>query len=474
MAKTFMIDDGKNTRLVSELGLPTIPYSEKVQDFEFHDYIIKIFDNYDVGKLIVPVSLGNGGGQFRGLKLAMHLRLTREIGAKRLIPIVLVSDYDFDEIMMRAKNDYLNLNYLLLTEGVKLVESNATIIKRIVDTIAPILPNKFVSDVLGRLKIIPTEIIGKHSLANQWGAFRLDEILQTEAFIHNKELLNRQKELYFKYIRSLNDDLNGLSGTIHSPISTLDSAKNLGKKILFIDDEADKGWAGVLAKVFDKADFQFISKNEFSTFYSEAENKIVTEDWDLILLDLRLNPIEEEKPAFIAKGDVESYSGTKLLKTIKVQNRGTQVIIFTASNKAWNMKALLDLGADGYFIKESPDTGFSYQFSKENTENLIKTVELCLNKGYLSTIYSRKKTIEAYLYSKLCSFDDSYDDFLMELNTQINISYDLLYSAKSSINFVYAYLSLYKFLELIGNTIVPAFGPCLTSNSTLSPSFRVR
>jgi DNA-binding NarL/FixJ family response regulator len=32
--------------------------------------------------------------------------------------------------------------------------------------------------------------------------------------------------------------------------------------------------------------------------------------------------------------------------------------MFTASNKAWNMKALLDAGADGYYIKESPENIF--------------------------------------------------------------------------------------------------------------------
>ena len=445
-----MIDDSRNKTLVEGLGFPTISYSDKVNDIEFHDYVINLFESYDIEKLVIPVSLGNGGGTFRGLKLAMHIRLTKEIGNKKLIPILFVSHFEFDEIMIRAKNDYLNLNYLLLTEGCKLVENDVKMIKRIIETMLPIDANKFASDVLGRLKILPTELIGKHSLANQWGAFRLDEILQTKAFEDKKELKNRQKELYFKFIRSLNDDTEGGATTALS----LKLSVIANKKILFIDDEADKGWSDVLMKMFDTSDFQFIPQNTFTQFYNDAENKIANDDWDLILLDLRLNPEEEEKPTFIAKGDISSYSGAKLLEKIKNKNRGTQVIIFTASNKAWNMKALLDLGADGYFIKESPEIGFTYQFSKENVENFLLNVENCLNKGYLQDIYTRKITIESHLNSKLGTVNSDYDDFLTELRAQINISYDLLYSARTDINFVYAYLSLYKFLESIANTKV--------------------
>ena len=450
MAKTYMIEDGKNALLASKLGFPTIDYSEKIQDIEFHKYVVSIFEDYDAEKLIIPVSLGNGGGTFRGLKLGLHIRLTREIGFKRLIPILFISDDDFDDIMKMAKNDYLNLNYLLLTEGVKLVEKNAESIKRVIDTIVPINPNKFASDVLGRLKIVPTEIIGKHSLANQWGAFRLDEILQTNALNSKKELKNRQAELYFKFVRSLSEDFGTISSTALSP----NSITSTGKRILLIDDEADKGWSDVLVKIFDKSDFQFIQKNTFTQFYNDAESHILNEDWDLILLDLRLNPEEEETRAFIAEGNINNYSGAKLLQTIKDKNRGTQVIIFTASNKAWNMKALLDIGADGYFIKESPESGFSYQFSKENVQNFMLSVETCLNKGYLHDIYLRKCAIESYLNSKIDTIDSAYDDFLIELHTQINISYNLLYSARIDINFVYAYLSLYKFLESIANTKV--------------------
>lgn len=50
----------------------------------------------------------------------------------------------------------------------------------------------------------------------------------------------------------------------------------------------------------------------------------------------------------------DDMSGMNILKRIKQVNPGNQVIIFTASSKSWNLKALMDNGADEYYLKESP------------------------------------------------------------------------------------------------------------------------
>lgn len=448
MDKIFVISDGKNS-FINKLNFDKIEFPDISTDIEIHDYVIRIFENKNIDKLIIPVNLANGRLGFRGLKLGMHIRLTAEIKEKRLIPLIFVSDDKLDTLMILAKNNALNLNYLLVTEGCVLVEENEEEIQEFVEDKAPIKANRFKTQVLDRLKILPSEEVGKHSLANQWGAFRLDEMAHTQAFEGRKDLKNKQKELYFKFIRSFNDDYNNLELTdsaIHEKTKTIISEN---KKILLIDDEADKGWSDVLSKIFVGADFQFIAKNNFEQFRVEAENKIQLEDWDLILLDLRLNPTEEEKSEFIAEGKIENYSGTKLLQQIKIKNKGTQVIIFTASNKAWNMKALLDLGADGYFIKESPDVGFSNDFSKENIDNFLLTAKSCLDKSYLQDIYRRKIIIEIQLKAKK-GISTDYDYFLEDIKTQIDISYDLLYLANDVHGFAYSFFSLYKVLEAIG------------------------
>ena len=459
----YKIDDRRNL-FIEKLGFPEIEYNELAQDANYHEYVIRLFKYHrPVKKLIIPVHLGNAGIKFRGLKLALHIRLTVEIGEGRFIPIIFVSDDDFEENMFSAKNNNLNLNYLLLTEGCVLVEENETQIKKLVEITEAINPLKFKSDVLDRLKILPSEEIGKHSLANQWGAFRLDEMAHTEA-LKDKELLkNKQKELYFKYIRSFNDDYSNFNKSNSPTVLTPKIINSTNKKILLIDDEVSKGWSDVLSKIFVGADFQFIPESKsFTQFKTDAEHKIQQENWDLVLLDLRLNPVVEDKSEFIAKGVIEDYSGTQLLQLIKDKNRGTQVIIFTASNKAWNMKALLKLGADGYFIKESPESGFSNDFSRENIDNFIKTAKECLEKRYLQDIFTQKEIIDGLLQSRKGVSTDCDDYSLEELKTQIDISYNLLYPANTVPEFAYAFFSLYKVLEAIGkqkvtdNDITPA------------------
>ena len=460
MEGIYKIQD--NNPFIEKLDFTSIGYYELVQDVDFDAFVIKIFSQNSIKKLVIPVHLGNAGTRFRGLKLALHIRLTVEIGMGRLIPIIFVSDDDLEDNLFLAKNNKLNLNYLLLTEGCVLAEENAVLIQKLAESQQPIDPLKFKSQVLNRLKILPSEEIGKHALANQWGAFRLDEMAHTLAFEGKKELKNKQKELYFKYIRSFNDDYNDLNKVNNTANLTPKTVNSQGKKILLIDDEANKGWSDVLSKIFIGADFQAVTAINFQQLKIVAENKIQQEDWDLVLLDLRLNPTEEERSGFIAEGKIENYSGTKLLQFIKAKNKGTQVIIFTASNKAWNMKSLLDLGADGYFIKESPELGFSNDFSKENVDNFLETAKNCLEKGYLQDIFKQKMLIDTELRAKK-GRSTEYDDFLDDLKTQLEISYNTLSHAITPNDFVFAYILIYRVLEIIGDKLI-------TKNTTTNES----
>jgi hypothetical protein len=64
--------------------------------------------------------------------------------------------------------------------------------------------------------------------------------------------------------------------------------------------------------------------------------------------------------------------------------------MFTASNKAWNMDELYEAGADGYYVKEHPETANDPEFSVKNFQNFHKTVENCLKKGTLLRKYWKK------------------------------------------------------------------------------------
>jgi hypothetical protein len=67
----------------------------------------------------------------------------------------------------------------------------------------------------------------------------------------------------------------------------------------------------------------------------------------------------------------------------------------TASNKAWNMQQLLDVGADGYFIKEDPESNPSEEVSKSSYEAFKELIKKCQDKyNQLKPFWKYIKEIE--------------------------------------------------------------------------------
>ncbi|NJN25521.1 MAG: response regulator [Cyclobacteriaceae bacterium] len=144
----------------------------------------------------------------------------------------------------------------------------------------------------------------------------------------------------------------------------------------------------------------------------------------------------------------------KLLHKIKGINKGIQVIILTASNKAWNMKALLDAGADGYFIKESPEIPVSDDASKTNYDNLVKAIKEALDKNYLKVIDKiHKKAIE-FIDNDFSTKNTNYQLFYDRARSSLDIAFELLkYASKDNKYFNLAYLTYYQILEDYTNQI---------------------
>ena len=69
-----------------------------------------------------------------------------------------------------------------------------------------------------------------------------------------------------------------------------------GKKILLIDDEADKGWSDVLKQMLNGSTFKTIKEQaaDYSSLSEAAQDEIESGNYDLIFLDLRMNGVQEE------------------------------------------------------------------------------------------------------------------------------------------------------------------------------------
>ncbi|MEW6419324.1 MAG: hypothetical protein AB1480_14630 [Nitrospirota bacterium] len=132
------------------------------------------------------------------------------------------------------------------------------------------------------------------------------------------------------------------------------------ERILLIDDEyKTAGWKDTLETICGK-----MIKAIGSSTWQKAEDVLNDEEvktilklpsdkhllpYDLILLDLRLTKDDENIDGM---REANKFSGVQLLKEIRGKDSTIPVILFTASNKAYNIREAEKLKINGYFPKE--------------------------------------------------------------------------------------------------------------------------
>ena len=316
--------------------------------------------------------VGNDSDKFFGLILAHHIRLDRVL---RKLAILITGAEDKSSLMEYEPD----LSHLIHTGGTGYfsnIEEAISNIQKLRSKISllKITPSTFKGGILDKLVVRqPEEQQGRHGIANQWGAYRMAQV--GDLNINYKF----PSTLYFKYLLAQSN--NPDSKTITFPSVS---------KILFIDDNHHKGWKDCLEQLFGKG--KIVARKSWEEVVEEQITAQIKQDeFDLIILDLYfgenkdINREEGKDILKLIKGSKEKNE-----TTIKGLNPVVPVIMFTASNKAWNMDELYELGADGYYVKEHPETAHDKEFSIKNFEIFYKTVSSCLKKGTLLRGYWRK------------------------------------------------------------------------------------
>jgi CheY-like chemotaxis protein len=437
--ENIAIISDKHSNLFTKLGLSQfIFFDDLLTDSKISDWLQNNFEQYPkIDKIVIPVRLGTDDADYLGLRVGLHIRLSRTLKEKRLIPIVFISSETIEEIIgNQIQNDKLQSGILLFTKGTTLIdffdfEEKLPLFNEYLNE------NELLRNVLPKLKI-PNERMQGHQLANEWGAFRLAKFANIEL-----KTIEQPDDLYFKYQFSLsNIDIDSKTKNKIGPNS-------YGCNALLIDDNASNGWEELIKHIIEIEINKPSSKFYSISTFEEANQYQVYEKHDIIFLDLRLKKEEDDSNIYTPAKDL---SGLKLLTKIKAINKGIQVIIITASNKAWNMKLLLDEGADAYFIKESPEIITSDERSKENYDNFVSNIKYCFERRYLRSIYTNIKNINERLQMVRNGNPDF--SFLEEIEKQLEIAFDMHYNAKSKEQFAYAYVTLYMTIELINKQYV--------------------
>lgn len=433
-----------NFFLISEQFVFDVDFDKDV-DFYIDENITggdlkRKLDTADI--VFIKVSLSQNYLEYLGIRLAYHIRLTKSLGEKANIPIVFVSEESLQ---------FLGLTYpepsIFFTKGIYFIKESIEDFEKALRWYIDgnIKGLEQTGDFIEALNIAPpANYQSHHSITNEWSVLRWAKVLNIP--FENIQLKgikqNIESLLYYKFLQ--------LKYPIRSESNELDFKIEGKGKILYIDDEWNKGWNLVLKNIFSSlpgVTFETF-ENEFKdksqdVIIKECIQKILENEPDVILLDLRLSDSD------FGLNKTKALSGYLILDIVKSINPGIQVVIFTASNKVWNLIELQTIGADKFVLKESPELSADGSFSKLAIEQLASSVSESFKMSFLKKIHVKMKEIELLLNNG--SLIDE-NDFSTRLKNNLEVTFKLLKDTKmSSKYFNYAFLQLFQIIEDFSN-----------------------
>jgi CheY-like chemotaxis protein len=439
-------DNSKKFDFPNKIEVVSLEYKigkndSKLNDELFTDFIKNL--NSKLGVILINAI----SQDYYANTFVAHIRLSEN---KNIcdIPILLLGDCSFSSVIKRKSAVDKSI---LLSNRIFFVENYTSLSPLNKDTL---LDNSEISQFIEAYDYLPQDFLdiytpsnisatGRHGVSNVWGAYKLGLVLLAQ----NKT----ENNLLFKYYAKL-----------HSETYTLDRDELLdfqlntkGSNILYIDDETEIWDLNLRKMMGENCNITSFAIDSESNHYESICKKIIEQisdkKIDLVILDLRLT----KSDSVIERG-VSDYLSTLILKRIKETHKYLPVIIFTASNKAWNQFQMINTyGADGYYIKESPEFLPSKTYSLENTRKLIDSI----NDGIRSSKQLKKYWVKI---NKLTEKIESNAFLSAEMKSSgvksLNVVFSLLSSEYSRTNFEkenseyraeLAFVSLWGILNLI-------------------------
>jgi CheY-like chemotaxis protein len=409
-----------------------------------------VYDN-----VLIPVSIGKTLSDFLGLRFSTHIRTT---DSKNQLANIYI--YTFTGLKDLMGNECFNI---LNIKGIQLIDFSQSGFNLAIENKNTLITENQLSSEIAKLKLnIPDNYMDNHSIANIWAMYRWSSILGDLSDLDN-ELKNTKTKintnLYYKYLKTLH-------GTNKiKPINLNQLKINQRGKILFIDDEANKGWSeifctllednndGVVFDYIDDLKFEQKSQDEIIQICID-EIKQIENYPDIVILDLRLHQSDFESKS------ISEFTGFKILQEIKRINPGIQVIIFSATNKVWNLQALLKAGADDFIIKEGFENSVDIGFTEVTISKFISTINKSLDRKFLKSIFEKCNLILDSLRLEYIEEDHNYSFFIKDLISQIHLIENSVKNIEldDSMTLDIVFLNCYNFLEKFKNHYLREIG----------------
>jgi hypothetical protein len=389
-----------NDILAENFSLPDFFASEKIAPPNYDDDIDTAINNYlislnnrEINSITLPISLSNNFLELSGIRVGHHIRLTKEF-RYRTITLIFYGPLNIDLIARTSP-----LASILFTPNVHYVNINEYSFAKIADSIKSISQ----SDVFNFHKYLdytriepPANYQSHHSIANEWALARYYSMLENNNGYESYDRLSIKvskldytKTLHFKYVESKLERQKFKKDHFYTPKFKKISGMTVG----IIDDEEYKGWGDFYHYLLEKSGarteiFQF-KKNESKTAlvirlkeWIDANNSSKN-PIHIYIVDLRLHDDDFEEK------NNEKITGNQIIKYIKTQNKGIQILVSTASNKVWNLQKNIELGVTSFFVKESPETYRTREETRLSMINFTNELDNAAEKSFLATLFEK-------------------------------------------------------------------------------------
>lgn len=330
--------------------------------------------------VFVPLCFGETLSDFLGLRFAMLIRLSDT--PNRLSPIVIYGEAKYADLLHNDCFDILKM------PGVYYVGYDYKDIIGVTSNLRDISDHEYSNGIVNLRLSIPTNIGDNHSVSNQWAIYRWAEMFDW----NDRPKILRQSfldSLYFKYLYAR---FGGHDKFKNKHKQSCEISGIAGKKIVYVDDEYNKGWKNILSAIFEQSGAEFVCYEGFRKDFTceqqiESINAFVDEnDADCYIIDLRLHEEDFKQ--------TKNLSGHRVAKHIKEINEGNQIVVFSASNKIWNLKEQLDkIKALGYVLKESPDLNLNRENSKLLYNEFAHLIQKACKLSYLRQLCTAQKEL---------------------------------------------------------------------------------
>lgn len=417
-------------KILEKFDTESFDFGNSDLDTYISQKFIPIIAKKEFNILFIKDSLSDNYLELYGITLAYHIRLSAELGDKRFVPIVIISDVD--GYILNKLTPMANILFTKNTFVARNEISSYDYFERVFEEIKPF--NDFKKEFLDLIHIDPPQdYLSHHDISNEWSIYRWAEFLKVDTDATKANKAKIENMLYFKYLKAK------FPIPKKTRVQIVHKVPQSEGNILYIDDEWDKGWKDIFKRYFSKKEninFHFIDHQYKDTTYDAVEDlvkeSLTSKSIDTVLLDMRLTKEDHEQ------NDVKKLSGIKLLKLIESLNPGIQVVLLTASEKSTILDEANKYNILGYIKKESPTDDSSY--TKIVFEKLKTLIDLGFERKYLKDIWNIQKEI---LQLKLFENDQH-----SEITIEIESVFEILETDMEN-KFIYAMFALFKTIEII-------------------------